>query len=371
MAEIQTRNPPWMPVSNPVDTWMAVLKQGLAAANLDILNLLLQDANVDGAVVLLNAYRSTGYESLRELVDGIVATQQRFADKPIALWAFGMNRHGVIEEAEKSGVVAGFGSPDSAARALAGLYRYHHEIKARQLDAGPELKSTDADRAAAILQRAEADAVEVLGTETLEILESYGISTARAVLATNEQELLEIGNALGYPLVMKIASEQIVHKSDVGGVRLNIAGPDELVESFAEMCTSIQAGFPDAVIAGVHLQRQHSEGVETIIGASRHAGFGPVIVFGLGGIFTEILKDVSFAMAPVSRSEAIAMISRLRAQAVLAGARGGDAVDTDVIVDAIVRVSKLLWISPRSMNWISTLSPCKSRPGSPSMPAPY
>ncbi len=347
MAEIQTRNPPWMPVGNPVDTWMAVLKQGLAGANLDILNLLLQDANVDGAVVLLNAYRSTGYESLRELVDGIVATQQRFPDKPIALWAFGMNRHEVIEEAEKSGVVAGFGSPESAARALAGLYRYHHEIKGRTLAAAPELDDVDADRAAAILQRAAADEVEVLGTETLEILESYGINTARAALAADERELLEIGAALGYPLVMKIASEQIVHKSDVGGVRLNIADPEELVESFREMCGGIQARFKDAVIDGVHLQRQHSEGVETIIGASRHAGFGPIIVFGLGGIFTEILKDVSFAMAPVSRSEAETMISRLRARAVLAGARGGDAVDTDAIVDAIVRVSTLLMDFPQ------------------------
>ena len=347
MAEIQTRNPPWMPVSNPVDTWMAVLKQGLAGANLDILNLLLEDADVDGAIVLLNAYRSTGYESLRELVDGIVATQQRFADKPIALWAFGMNRHEVIEQAEKSGVVAGFGSPESAARALAGLYRYHHQVKGRAPDAALELTDIDTVCAEKILTRAADEKLRVLGTKTLELLEAYGIATAGARLATDEHELSEIADAVGYPLVMKIASEQIVHKSDVGGVRLNIGGPEEAVQSFREMCARAKAKMSGAVIDGVHLQRQHSEGVETIIGASRYEGFGPVIVFGLGGIFAEILQDVCFALAPVSQTEARAMIDGLRAKAVLAGARGGDAVDTDAIVETICRVSKLLMDYPQ------------------------
>jgi acetyltransferase len=147
---------------------------------------------------------------------------------------------------------------------------------------------------------------------------------------------------MGYPLVMKIASEQIVHKSDVGGVKLDIGSDTELVNCYETMCAKMQAIAPDAVIDGVYLQRQVDEGVETIIGASRHEGFGPIIVFGLGGVFTEILQDVAFAMAPVSHAEARDMIGKLRGRAILAGARGKDAVDTDLIIDAIVRVSTLL-----------------------------
>lgn len=342
LAKIQIHNPPWLEVGNPVDTWMAVLKLGLARANIEILNLLLQDNEVDGAIVLLNAYRSTGYESLRELIDGIVETQIKFTDKPIALWAFGMNRNEVIEKAEESGVVAGFTNPASAARALAGLQKYHHDIKGRIHDSLPELATVDLNRAAEILAVAADQKVEVLGTETLAILEAYGIKTALTRLVRNRNELLSIAEEIGYPLVMKIASEQIVHKSDVGGVRLGIKNEDELLTSFQQMYANIESKVADAIIDGVHLQRQHGEGVEMLIGASRHEGIGPVIVLGMGGIYTEILNDVSFALVPVSRREAQEMIGKLRSKAILAGARGSDVVDTDLIVDAIVRVSKLL-----------------------------
>jgi acyl-CoA synthetase (NDP forming) len=342
LAKIQIHNPPWLEVGNPVDTWMAVLKRGLARANVEILNLLLQDDKVDGAIVLLNAYRSTGYESLRELIDGIVETQKQFTDKPIALWAFGMNRHEVIEKAEESGVVAAFTNPASAARALAGLHRYHHDIKGRTREPLDDLAGIEAERAAEILATAAGQNVEVLGAETLAVLEAYGIKTALTRLARDRDELVQTANEIGYPLVMKIASKQIVHKSDIGGVKLNIRDEEELLKSFGEMYSNIKSNVADAVIDGVHLQRQHGEGVEMLIGASRHEACGPVIVFGLGGIYTEILNDVSFALAPVSRLEAQEMIGKLRSKAILAGARGSDAVDTDLVIDAIVRVSRLL-----------------------------
>ena len=254
-------------MGNPVDTWMAVLKQGLAGANVEILNLLLEDTNVDGAVVLLNAYRSTGYESLKELIDGVVTTQQRFPDKPIALWAFGMNRHEVIEKAEQDGIVAGFTDPTSMARAMAGLYRYHNTIKGRVAQPADNLDRIDESRAAAVLGDAEQQGIEVMGTETLSLLDAYGITSAIAKLATSKDDLLRVAGETGYPLVMKIASEQIVHKSDVGGVRLGIANDEALLSNFDDMCTNIKAAVPDAVIDGVYLQPQFGTGIETIVGA--------------------------------------------------------------------------------------------------------
>ncbi len=131
MEAIQAMNPPWLKVSNPVDTWMASLKYGLAGATVDILHLLLEDSRVDGAIVLLNAYKATGLTVLGEVLSGIIEEANRNREKPVVLWAFGANQNEVIQEAEKSGIVAGFTSPERAARALAGLYQYHHQIKNR------------------------------------------------------------------------------------------------------------------------------------------------------------------------------------------------------------------------------------------------
>ncbi|MBT7954898.1 MAG: acetate--CoA ligase family protein [Rhodospirillaceae bacterium] len=337
LDKIQGFNPPWLEISNPVDSWMAVLKKGLAGANVEILRVLLEDNQVDGAVVLLNAYRTTGYESLAEWVDGIAEAQRDFQDKPVALWAFGKNQHEVIEKAEENGVVAGFSSPKRVARALAGLYRYHHEIKNRKPEKTPELADIDQNQVKKIIGNAEA-----LGTETLELLEAYGIRTAQAQLVTSRQELVKVASDIGYPLVMKIASEQILHKTDVGGVKLNIQNEDELLKSYDEMQASIKAVIPEAVIEGVHLQRFQDRGVETIIGATHHAGFGPVIMFGLGGVLTEILDDVSFALAPVSQSAALAMIDRLKASTIFDGVRGAAPIDKEVLADVILRTSQLM-----------------------------
>ncbi len=337
LDKIQEFNPPWLEISNPVDSWMAVLQKGLAGANVEILRLLLEDNQVDGAVVLLNAYRTTGYESLAEWVEGIAETQRDFQDKPVVLWAFGKNQHEVIEKAEESGVIAGFSSPKGAARALAGLYRYHHEIKNRQPEKALELAGIEQKAVKKILSGAE-----VLGTATLEILEAYGIRTAQARLAADQQELVKVGSDIGYPLVMKIASEQILHKSDIGGVKLNIQNEAELLSGYDEMMAVAKASAPEAVIDGVHLQTYVSGGIETIIGATRHQGFGPVIMFGLGGVLTEILDDVAFALAPVSNSDALAMVGKLKASAVFDGVRGAAPIDKDVLADIIMRVSQLM-----------------------------
>lgn len=337
LDKIQAFNPDWLEISNPVDSWMAVLQKGLAGANVEILRLLLEDDQVDGAVVLLNAYRTTGYESLAEWVDGIAEAQRDFADKPVALWAFGKNQHVVIEEAEKNGVVAGFSSPKSAARALAGLHRYHSEIKTRVAEKIIEPSEIDPAAVKDILQDKQ-----TLGTETLEVLEAYGIKTARAKLVSNVQELVKTGGDIGYPLVMKIASEQILHKSDIGGVRLGIQNEAELISAYDEMLTVTKAAEPDAEIDGVHLQPFVAGGIETIIGATRHEGFGPVIMFGLGGVLTEILNDVSFALAPVSRNEALNMVDTLKASAIFEGARGTEPVDKELLADVIMRVSQLM-----------------------------
>ena len=133
MAALQAMNPPWLRAGNPVDTWMASLKNGLAKTSVEILHLLLHDKQVDGVIVLLNAYKATGFTVLGEMIDGIVHEAGKFREKPVVLWAFGANRDEVIERAEQSGLVAGFTGPERAARALAGLYGYHQKAKSRNI----------------------------------------------------------------------------------------------------------------------------------------------------------------------------------------------------------------------------------------------
>jgi acyl-CoA synthetase (NDP forming) len=339
MDAIQALNPPWLKVGNPVDTWLAALKHGLAEATREILGLLLSDEQVDGAIVLLNAYRTTGFEIMDPMVAGIVAEAGNRPDKPVALWAFGLNQHAVIARAEESGIVAGFTSPERAARALAGLYHYHHDIKGRQREPSATFDDVDPDRVAGILSEAEGTAV--LGSATLDILEAYGVCVARARFASERNAALELADEIGYPLAIKVASDDVIHKSDVGGVRLDVRNSDELLAAWDAVLADVHARMPRAVIDGMYLQPYHRGGVELIVGA-RRSDFGPLIVFGLGGIYTEIFKDVVFNLAPLSLGEARKTIRRLKSHSVLAGARGGNKVDEELLAESLCRVAQLV-----------------------------
>ncbi len=347
LDDIQKLNPPWLKIANPVDTWMAVLKKGLAGANVEILRRLLGDDQVDGVIVLLNAYRTTGYDALRDWIDGLIQAQRDFADKPVVLWAFGKNQHEIIEKAEETGLLAGFTNPKNAARALAGLYSYHNNIKGRVPDEVIDPRGINRGAAEKILTQAKERKVKVLGAETSEILDAYGIKTASLQLVSTRAERVKKADELGYPLVIKIASGQIVHKTDVGGVKLNLTNERELLGAFDNMLIEVKQKAPEVVIDGVHVQRYIKTGVETIVGATRHEGFGPVMVFGLGGIHTEILKDVTFTLAPVSIEQARAMIDGIKVGALLDGARGGDPVDREELAHVITRTSLLMTDFPQ------------------------
>jgi acetyltransferase len=342
LAAIQAMNPPWLEASHPVDTWMAVLKLGLAKATNDILRLLLDDDRVDGAVVLLNSYKTTGWESLSELVAGAREEARRHPDKPVVFWSFGANQNAVIEKVEADGVTAGFIGPERAARALAGLYHWHHHIKDGRPAAPRRPDGVDRGRADHWMRMAEADARTVWGSEVLDLLDAYGLKTARAVKARNRDDLTAAAAETGYPLVMKVSSEQVVHKSDAGGVRLGIANDDELIAAYDHLLAAIAENVPDAVVDGVFLQPQVATDVEIIIGGVRDDVFGPMVLIGLGGVFTEVIGDVQMMPAPVTRQQAEEMIDRLAGRRLLAGFRGRPPVDLDAAADAVCRVSWLM-----------------------------
>ncbi|MEM2116328.1 MAG: acetate--CoA ligase family protein, partial [Thermoplasmata archaeon] len=182
----------------------------------------------------------------------------------------------------------------------------------------------------------------VTEVEAKEILAAYKIPVAKTLLAKNKEEAIQLSKNLKYPLVAKIVSPQIIHKSDVGGVVLNIKNEIELEQAYDKIMNNVKKNVSNAEILGIALQEMAPQGVESIIGSTKDIQFGPTVMFGLGGIFVEIMKDVSFRIAPFSKSTAIDMINELNGKSILYGVRGEKPKDIESLSDAISRISQLV-----------------------------
>ncbi len=183
---------------------------------------------------------------------------------------------------------------------------------------------------------------KLLEHEAYEALRAYGLPVPKADLAKSAEKAVEIAEKIGYPLVLKIVSPDIVHKSDVGGVKVGVKNAEEVKEAFNSIMSNVKDKAPDAKIAGVLIQEMVPEGLEVIVGATRDPTFGPVLLFGLGGIFVEVLKDVSFRIAPVTKFDAESMLGEIKAAKILEGYRGTPPRDKDALVDIIMKLSKFM-----------------------------
>ncbi len=183
--------------------------------------------------------------------------------------------------------------------------------------------------------------------EAKDMLRKAGIPVIDTRLARSRDEAISISREIGFPAVMKIISPDIVHKSDVGGVKLGLADADQVGKGYDEMMETVREKSPEARIIGVSIQRMAQPGVEAIIGMTRDAQFGPVIMFGLGGIMVEVLKDVSFRIVPLTRWDATEMISEIKGHAVLKGFRGQKPVSVAALEDLILKVSAFIERNPQ------------------------
>ena len=175
--------------------------------------------------------------------------------------------------------------------------------------------------------------------EAKELLKQAGISVVETKLATSKEEALSISKQLGYPVVLKIASPDILHKSDAGGVKLDLKTAAQAGKAYDDILKVMKKQYPEAKIQGVSVQKMARPGVEVIIGVSKDAQFGPVLMFGLGGILVEILKDVSFRIVPLARRDAREMIREIKGYPVLEGYRGQAPVDVAALEELILKVS--------------------------------
>lgn len=175
--------------------------------------------------------------------------------------------------------------------------------------------------------------------ESKSILSEAGISVVETKLANSAKTAVSLAEAMGYPVVLKISSPDITHKSDVGGVKVGLQDKEAVVKAYNEIITAAKARYPQAVIEGVSVQKMARSGIEIIIGLTKDPQFGPVLMFGLGGIFVELLKDVSFRIVPLSRYDARTMIKDIRGYAMLNGYRGSEPANLAALEEMLLKIS--------------------------------
>ncbi len=187
---------------------------------------------------------------------------------------------------------------------------------------------------------------KLLEHEALHVVKHYGAEIAEADIAYTPEEAGEIAEKIGFPVVLKIVSPDISHKSDVGGVIVGVKTKEEAVEAAKKILENVSKKAPNARISGILVQKMAPKGLEVIIGGLRDNIFGPVVMFGLGGIFVEVLKDVSFRIAPITINDALEMMSEIKSAKLLEGYRGQPPVNKEALAKTIIAVAKLLEENP-------------------------
>jgi acetyl coenzyme A synthetase (ADP forming)-like protein len=325
-------------VLNPVD----VLGDALADRYGLALQAALHDPNVGGALVILTPQVMTQVQATAQAVGELA----QGSGKPV----FGcfMGR-GTVEpgiQVLNRYAVPNYPVPERAVAAMAAMM--HHR---RWRERPPQkLETFDADhaRVRAVFQEVRAEGRVAIGdAEAREIMEAYGIPTPRSFLARDPDEAARFADEIGFPVVVKIASPDILHKTDVGGVKLNVMTPADVRDAFELMVYRANRYVPDAEVWGCLVQEMVLGGKEVIVGMNRDPHFGPLMMFGLGGIYVEALRDVAFRVAPFDRRAAREMIADIQAHNLLRGVRGERPSDLDALVDTLLRLSQMVTDFPQ------------------------
>jgi acetate---CoA ligase (ADP-forming) len=342
-AETQARLRQHLPeeasVRNPVDMIATATPESYRLA----LEAVLADPNIDAAIA---AFVPPLRVRQQDVARSIVAAREKYPDKPML--AVLMGRAGLPEGRAdlRAAGIPGYIFPESAARALAGMYRYRQWLE-RPAGVVREF-AVERERVAAILDAAETAGAEFLERDAvLEILGAYGIATLESGSAGTVDDAVAVARTVGMPVVLKVDSPDIVHKTDVGGVALDLRDEQDVRRAWDAMMSRVREKHPEARINGVAIERFVKGGRETIIGMSQDPSFGPVIMFGLGGIYVEALQDVVFRVQPVSDVDAHEMVRSIRGVKLLEGMRGEAASDMAAVEETVQRVSQLVGDHPR------------------------
>jgi acetyl coenzyme A synthetase (ADP forming)-like protein len=318
---------------NPVD----IIGDATSERYRIVLEKAITDPNVDGVLVLLTPQAMTDVDN----ISNIVVHTSKETEKPIIASFIGGKRVRSAIEEMKAHRIPSFAYPEVAIRAFRRLCEFQAWRNTKETPP-PQIKANAQAAGAIIESLLHSNRFEVGEDQAMRVLSHYGFTFPERALAKSAIEAGIIAERIGFPVVMKISSPDILHKTDVGGVKLNINSAIAAEDAFNELTTNARRFMPDAYIEGVMIYEMIKGGKEVIMGVTYDRTFGHMIMFGLGGIYVEVLKDVSFRIAPVSHREATEMVNEIRSVALLKGARGDKPVDMEAIVDGILRISRLV-----------------------------
>jgi len=299
----------------------------------------LQLDEVDGIVFLHTAISEAENRATRMLLERIVELVKKY-DKPVAFYVSTSAQEVVNLKATYTFPI--FTQVVETVRALEMSQAAHTGLGKKHADEEiPKIKVARS-KVRSLLGSAQAVGRDLLLSESLEVLEHYGIPTVSSVMASTVEDATAAAEGMGYPVAVKIVAEQISHKSDVGGVQLNLRNAPAVKAACEDMLARIHKAYPDVKIDGVLVQPMITGGRELILGGRQDPQFGPVVLVGLGGIFVEIFEEVMVRVAPISLGVAREMIDGLRGAAILKGARGHQPADIEALTQALLRLSQLL-----------------------------
>jgi acetyltransferase len=315
---------------NPVD----VLGDAPAGRFEDAVSIALDDPNVGACLVIACPTATFDFDALAE---SIVETAEG-TDVPVVAALMGGEATKEARSKLSEGGVPSYFDPARGVRSLDAVAGYRN-AKEREMGEVREFE-VDHEKARSILERGREDGR--LGVEATPLLDAYGIPTPEGEVVETQDEAERVAEKIGGEVVMKIVSPDILHKSDIGGVKVGVARED-VRDAYEDLFSRARSYQPDAELLGVQVQEmvEVDEGVETIVGFNRDPQFGPLVMFGLGGIFVEVFEDTSFGVAPVADAEAREMVNSVESSPLLRGARGREPVDTEAVVETVERVSAL------------------------------
>jgi acetate---CoA ligase (ADP-forming) len=320
--------------ANPVD----VLGDARADRYQFALERVANDPNVDGIMILLTPQAMTEIDATASAIGSLV----QHISIPVLGCFMG-------EARIKSGIdiltahgIPNYPFPERAATAFKAMSDYR-TIKTRPIPEYPHF-TVDTSAVGDVFKKARSESRLTIGdAESKAILQAYGLRIPHSEIAETPEQASIIAGKIGYPVVLKIASPDILHKTDIGGVKVGLQNSDAVRDAFELMVYRAQRYLPEARIWGCLVQEMApSGGLEVLVGMNRDPQFGPLVTFGLGGIYVEILRDVTFNVSPFSYQEAEEMLTQIRAHALLDGVRGQPPIDKSAIVDTLLRVSQLV-----------------------------
>ena len=330
-TSLRSRLPSSASVGNPIDVLGDADPERYVAA----FNAAQEDDAVDGILILLTPQAMT---RPAETAQAIAANMD--GRKPVLASFMGGSD---VLPGRRELAAAGlpdYESPERAVAAFKAMFEYGVWKKR------PERKVTrfpvNRRRVERIITRSRlAGRLQLGEVKSKDILRAYGFHTMEGHLASTPEEAAEIARFISFPVAMKVVSPNIIHKTDLGGVKLNLASSQEVEDAYELMMLRILRHVPDAVIEGIYVEKMADHGLEVIIGMTRDPQFGPMLMFGLGGIFVEVMKDVTFHLAPITEQEAIQMLKSTRSYEMLKGKRGSKKVDIQALAGALQRISQL------------------------------